>query len=379
MTANVGLGFAKMPPDPLHYQQAWWTFANATAISAYQFQYDPAGRADASQLPALDLRAPGAATEGGFDFDFLPGVREIFQTAAQIVEERGPQLIRAFADNVNGVAVSLKYKDRVIVPEPCITFFVNTKLSKNQVPVPVPDSIDGVRTDVVEGGAPVLYTAAAGHIPGQRTRPPEPGTSVSHVRVTSGTFGCLVEDDQHSYILSCAHVLSDVTGTVGDSVVQPGTTYGGTAPADQIARLSKWVPLSTGVCVADAAIAELDEPTQVTANIRGLGKPTGTRTLTKVGLSVQKSGDMTGVTSGIVIGLNGTVGPIVINGHTVFLQNVILTTGMSQPGDSGSLLMDYQKQALGLLFGGLQNGNSFVVSWFTPIDIVLKALSVRLA
>jgi hypothetical protein len=51
-----------------------------------------------------------------------------------------------------------------------------------------------------------------------------------------------------------------------------------------------------------------------------------------------------------------------------------MTTGMSAGGDSGSLIVDKNSQkAVGLLFAG-----SGTATIFTPIDLVLNALQVRI-
>jgi hypothetical protein len=242
----------------------------------------------------------------------------------------------------------------------------------------VPPKIDGVPVDVVEAGTPLLHKAP-GHVPGIRLRPADPGMSLSHFRVSSGTFGCLVEDGVRQYILSCAHVLSDATASPGDTILQQAPLYGGSSPSDDIASFTRAIPLTSGSCIADAGIAEVTNLSDVTASIRGIGKPIGTRALSGVGLLVQKSGDMTGLTHGVVTGIKGTIGPLQVNGvANVYFTDAIITTGMSEPGDSGSLLMDHQDQAIGLLFGGLQYGSTYVVSWFSPIDTVLSNLGVSL-
>jgi len=300
-------------------------------------------------------------------------IRERFDIAAAVVGKYRADLIRSFP-LVTAVAVSLKYFHGRVSPHvPCITFFVAEKIPRNVVP----EEIEGVPTDVVEAGTPALL-ASMPHKPGQKLRPAKPGTSVSHFNVSSGTFGCLVEDDQHKYVLSCAHVLANATASVGDAVLQPGSFYGGAVSNDQIASLTKTL-LGSGAFIADAAIAKADDPSMVDPDILGIGKPSGVRTLNSVGWAVQKSGDITGVTRGVVVGIKGTVGPLQINGvPNVYFNDVIITTGMSANGDSGSLLLDNQNRAIGLLFAGLQFGSSYVVSWYSPIDTVLQNLGVRL-
>jgi hypothetical protein len=369
-----------MPEDSKaaeQYRQAWARFG-AVARRVYQsYQATP------ELLPEIYTRFETVLPRwrppeigDGLGFDQSDEFQEKYRKAAAAIDEFGDTMLSSFP-LVSGVAVSLRYAGGEILPEPCVTFFVEKKLPESAGEPAIPRSIAGVPTDVVEAGRPVLQTSGAGHIRGQRIRPAQPGTSISHIRVTAGTFGCLVEDEKRQYILSCAHVLSDAAGAAGEAIVQPGTHYGGAAPKDQVARLTKTVPLSNGVCIADAGIAEVDDPSGVTADIRGLGKPVGTRSLTGLGVNVQKSGDFTGVTHGIVTGLKGTI-TLPINGMTVTFQDAIITSGMSGPGDSGSLLMDNRNQAIGLLFGGLQHESSWVVSWYNPIDVVLGKLGVTL-
>lgn len=308
---------------------------------------------------------------------------DLAERADEILDKRGEDLLEKYPQ-VTGVAVSLRYRrGEVLAGHPCITFFVAQKLSpKDLGDSAVPLEIDGVPTDVVEAGVPQLHRARPRHHPGARLKPAEPGASISHARVSSGTFGCLVKDSQgRTYLLSCTHVLLDATGTVGDPVVHPGTLYGGTAPADQVARLTKALKVASRV--PDAAIAEVVDPSRVTSAIRYIGaKPAGTRVLRSTGVQVQKSGDKTGLTFGTVIGLGATVGPYHVNGMPVRYTRAIVTNGMSEPGDSGSVLLDYTNRAVGLLFGALKSGGAgrarYVTSWHSPIEPVLKQLGVHL-
>jgi hypothetical protein len=207
------------------------------------------------------------------------------------------------------------------------------------------------------------------------------------VRGTSGTFGCLVRDRAgNAYVLSCAHVLSDGAAAAGDPIVQAGSAFGGRPMDDCIATFSNAIPLRQGVCVADAAIAAVVEPSAVTRCVRYLpNAPRGIRSLTRVGLQVKKSGDQTGLTEGTVIGINGVFPPMTVNGVSdCVFHNVIVTTGMSRSGDSGSLLVDGRHHAIGLLFAGLERPGpdgtvECVASWFSPIGDVLSELGVSLA
>lgn len=306
-------------------------------------------------------------------------VDPVVARARTILLTRGHDLLLSFP-SASGVALSLRYRDgEIVADEPCLTFFVAEKLPGDLLGNrAIPGEIAGIPTDVVESGKPDLHVPP-GHAQGTRLRPLQPGGSICHMQLSSGTLGCFVEDAAGTtYVLSCAHVLCDHTWHTGDSIVQPGPRYGGATPADTIAHLDRWLPLLSGPSQADAAIAAIAPGTKLTAAIRYIGvRPSGTRTLTGVGMLVQKSGDATGLTHGITTGIHATIGPYGVNGvNGIYFTDTIVTSAMSLPGDSGSLLMDYQGQAIGLLFGGLRFPGSaspggYVTSWFHPIEPVL--------
>lgn len=318
----------------------------------------------------------GVLDGGGVDVEADPSTAR----ARSALKESGPNILRDFP-GAAGVGLSLRYRPgQLIDPVPTVTIFSRA----DPAVLKVPDIYLDLPTCVVQGGLPTLHSN--GHLPGLRLRPAPPGGSVGHVRITSGTFGCLVRDeDDNQYILSCAHVLSDGLAVPGDDIVQAGSGHGGRAPGDCIATFERAVPLQSGTSVADAAIARVGNSTHVDSIVRYVNsKPQGTRSLSKVGVLVQKSGDQTGLTHGIVVAANATIGPYSVNGVSgIYFTDAIVTTGMAQPGDSGSLLMDYQCNAVGLLFGGLLSPTTtppaYVADWYNPIDTVLQALGVSLA
>lgn len=126
----------------------------------------------------------------------------------------------------------------------------------------------------------------------------------------------------------------------------------------------------------DAALAMPLNPGMFSNEILQLGQPRGTRP-PQLGLRVRKMGRTTGLTFGSITLLNATVdvgyntrsGP-----KTARFTGQVMASGMSQGGDSGSLVVaEDTMQAVGLLFAG-----SGIASIFTPIDWVLEALNVRL-
>src|SRR5207249_8866045 len=133
--------------------------------------------------------------------------------------------------------------------------------------------------------------------------------------ITAGTFGCLVRDirPQSSgeyLILSNNHVLADVNaGSAGDLILQPGPFDGGVFPADAVATLERFEPITfgmTGYNVVDCAVATaLDSRNVVNATI-GRAMPRGIG-LALVGQEVFNVGWTTRVTVGRGLAFDGNV------------------------------------------------------------------------
>ncbi len=306
--------------------------------------------------------------------------------------------------NVVGVAVSLKMTKGKLTEEYSLTILVEEKLAKTKVSKKslVPSELDGVPTDVIEVGKIEALTFNA------RVRPTLPGYSIGHNNITAGTFGCLVRDirrccsslendrgkiptQKESYgdylILSNNHVLADVNqGNAGDLILQPGPFDGGVYPSDGFATLERFEPIvlsprlnfpppgyPPGFNLVDAAVARPIYGRDVTASIIGLIMPQGIDQAASVGALVIKAGRTTQVTTGRVLATNATISPIGYGDAGVAaFRHQILTTAMSAGGDSGSLLMDINLNAVGLLFAG-----SPFVTIHNHIADVETALGVR--
>ena len=61
------------------------------------------------------------------------------------------------------------------------------------------------------------------------------------------------------------------------------------------------------------------------------------------------------------------------SGRTVRFVNQVFASPMSAPGDSGAAIMDMQRRAVGLLFGGSDRATIF-----TPIQRILERFDVTL-
>ncbi len=211
-------------------------------------------------------------------------------------------------------------------------------------------------------------------------RPPFPGISVAHYKVTAGTLGCFVQDEKKKiYILSNNHVLANSNkGKYRDPILQPGLMDGGKRTKDIIAELSYLVELDrAGANRMDAAIAEVlpgvpHEYAFGKKNVTGMAEPFN-------GMKVEKLGRSTGHTKGRVTTRNLDI-QVDFDGKAVeFIDQFEIKgnrgTMFCDSGDSGALV--YQKDtmnAVGLLFAGTDDGTTFA----TPISEVLGAFSVRI-
>ena len=121
----------------------------------------------------------------------------------------------------------------------------------------------------------------------------------------------------------------------------------------------------------DAALARPILETDTRDDIMDVGEVVGVKDAT-LGMTVVKSGRTTGMTSGIVNVLDATVTVGYGESRTAAFENQIVTTPMSEGGDSGSLMLESGSGlAVGLLFGG-----SSQATLFNPIQAVLDGLQV---
>ena len=325
--------------------------------------------------------------------DAIERVEEINETG-RITEVQDKHVAALMAlDNVVGVAPSLKMKAGKPTHRWSLTVFVETKLPKAKVSKGslVPAQVEGVPTDVVEVGKiePLVFNG--------RVRPALPGFSIGHHNITAGTFGCLVHDIRRCcckaekescavpskeecpsdyLILSNNHILADSNrGKPGDQILQPGPFDGGLFPADGIATLERFEPIvcssPAGYNLVDAAIARPTFSRNVTASIIGLVIPRGVDQAF-IGSLVVKVGRTTQVTVGRVLAVNATISVGPYNCGTAVFRHQIVTTAMAAGGDSGSLLMDSNLNAIGLLFAG-----SALLTIHNHIGDVETALGVR--
>jgi hypothetical protein len=243
----------------------------------------------------------------------------------------------------------------------------------------VPSEIDGIQTDVFECGE---ITKMVGFR--EKVRPIKPGFSVSHGKVSAGTIGGIFQDkDGDIVILSNFHVLTpDGKAKIGDIIYQPGTIdaiddllfKGWTRPLDKLPYIGTLKNHSNiganAVNTHDSAIAKI-HPDLVNSGFIDiiypqLGKPLSGFGTVDVNNNVYKLGRTTGFTTGKILSKSATFKIPYEFGLATF-NDCIISTAMSQGGDSGSLGINENMQAFGLLFAGSQK-----VTLFNPISHVVN-------
>lgn len=311
--------------------------------------------------------------------------------------------------NVVACGVGYKISGEQVTDEPSVVVSVIRKLPVAQLTDQdlVPRDLDGVPTDVIETGVLRAFLANGGHRDRWRPTVP-PGVTIGHEDITAGTFGCLVRRGDERLILSNNHVLADSNaGQIGDAILQPGRSDGGT-DADKIAELTDYVAIdfgdepAPGGCGAslvrllrvfsrqptpqpreqagqepsgenevDAALARPLSDDLVSADILEIGVPTGIAQVT-LGTQVQKSGRTTDYTTGRIIQIDVTA-RISYGNRTALFVNQLMADRMSEPGDSGSAVLDMERNVIGLLFAGSSN-----TTLINPIQKVLTALDIQI-
>jgi hypothetical protein len=344
-------------------------------------------------------------------------LHEAHATAVQeLLEPEDAQLPRP---NVIGLGVGVKETDGVPTGEPALLVLVTHKVPPDELTADelVPATLQDVTTDVVEVGEvtaeqftqekvdvaeePPLMMADVGvQTLTKRIRPVEGGYSVGHRDITAGTIATAAYDilpggtisppapgigiPPRYYILSNNHVLANSNfAVIGDPVLQPGPFDGGMLTTDIIGRLSRFVPITfepplprifhrnlVDAALAETAYHDVDREIHWVGNVRGWRR----KASVTVGTLVQKSGRTTNYTVGRVVAINATIDVGYGAGRVARFIDQIVTTNMSAPGDSGSLITTLDEVAVGLLFAG-----SSVATIANQIENVRALLRVEVA
>lgn len=313
--------------------------------------------------------------------------------------------------NVVGVGVGYKIVAGQQTDVPCVIVFVTQKvaaesLSRKQL---VPEEVAKVPTDVVESGEIFAHQSRTG-----KFRPAPGGVSIGHRQITAGTLGAVVRDRNSGdrLILSNNHVLTNSnSASPGDIILQPGSADGGTVANDAIGSLLRYQPIQfdaepgpPGDCsranafagfgnrlaralnsehrvysyrtqqavnLVDAAVARPFNDIDIVERVLDIGEISGPKEAV-VGMPVRKSGRTSGLTNGSIMALNTMVTVNYGGNRNAVFDQQIVSGPMSQPGDSGSLLVDGDShRAVGLLFAGSQQ-----TTIYNPIKLILDLLEL---
>jgi hypothetical protein len=92
----------------------------------------------------------------------------------------------------------------------------------------------------------------------------------------------------------------------------------------------------------------------------------------EINMEVKKSGRSSGLTKGRIVAIEATLTVNMNETDTAVFEDQFITTPLSKPGDSGSLILDMNNNAVGLLFAGSEKATVC-----NRISNVLEKLSVK--
>ncbi|MFQ4148487.1 hypothetical protein AAGW05_07280 [Arthrobacter sp. LAPM80] len=301
---------------------------------------------------------------------------------------------------VVGVDIGEKISGGKPTGEMSILVYVKAKKKKSALSAKdlVPPMVDGVKTDVqelvielqaamgrLEGELQIdagTYTTLHGGIGMGPSRsvymtPPDVPTAGNYVFV--GTLGAMVRDRASGATMALTnfHVAAINSGwNVGDRMVQPGRVDGGNPATQEFGALTR-AQLTENT---DGAVVTVDSAKAWDYTVEGIGDVAGTSTAT-AGMAVQKRGRTTEHTFGNVASADATISIDYGDGiGTRTLRHQIrISTDTSQSarfsdhGDSGSTVMDMNRNVVALLFAGSSDGST---TFANPIAGVLNELGV---
>jgi len=315
-------------------------------------------------------------------------------------------------ENVVGVGVGYKQIRGEETDQLSLIIFVEKKIPSDRLSKSglIPGKIKDLHTDIVEIGRVRLLENRV-----DRWRPACPGISIGHYKISAGTFGAVVKDKTtgEKLILSNNHILANATNgndsrsSIGDPILQPGPHDGG-GPNDQIATLLRFIPIrqtvqdvecpvaaaalhagniiihtirprynirltkyTNDINIIDAAVAKPNKQGLIDEKVLDIGMIEGTAHVVP-GESIKKSGRTSGLSEGKVQAIGVTIKVGISEEENGLFTDQVVSNILSQPGDSGSLIVNSGKQAVGLLFAG---SDKYTI--FNRIENVMERLKIK--
>nr|WP_315155400.1 hypothetical protein [uncultured Flavobacterium sp.] len=316
--------------------------------------------------------------------------------------EKLPELIEEYLKrpDITSISVSIKMVNNKLADKLSYMFGVRKKLPIEQVETPIPTSIYGFPTDVIEFEIPrnkeEAFSVEVGDSRTEKTDPLIGGISISAdgeietggVKMkTRGTLGVMVNKtgDDRPYMVTCAHVLVGTNTVLNSEVCQQAKWETALDYCHNCAELKAYFyqnvtfvrdskPIEAWL---DCAIARKEWFRSVT-----IGKVYGVLKLilgfvpeinpSLIGKEVCKSGIKTDITKGTIQSITLNAKLENFDGTEVIARNLIQVIGssgdFSQPGDSGSaVFLTENSLMIGLLAAG-----SNTMSAVTASDAILS-------
>jgi hypothetical protein len=301
-------------------------------------------------------------------------------------------------EDVNALGIGTRRVKGKATGEICLKAFVPKKLPEKRLPgwklLPKYLHVGGqqVMVDIEEMDKAVVPNMDMGLYAGTLPLPSfmtvRPGQSSANVATDVGTI-CVYakrKTDPGTYrrfFLSCNHVFSSLNlAPYGTPIIAPARLDGGLYPYNEVGRLADFIPIMFGPLYGnfcDAAVAHTVLETGGTNTITDIGliSELGSISSIEANPQVRKIGRSSGVTQGIVVAAHASIkvdywAMGAYGANTVF-HDQIITSLMGTYGDSGSLLINHQQQAIGMLFAG-----SATHTFFNPLSIILRLFNMEI-
>lgn len=308
--------------------------------------------------------------------------------------------------NVTGVDVDYKTVDGKQTNELALVVWVREKTDDVPEEELIPPKLHGVQTDVIEGEffpslpkvkvakakaktkakkakvkSEAILAQAPENVTDDIANPLVGGVSVGPCDVNGyGTLGVTIVYQGLHMILSNLHVLAPSLNPQGALITQPGNSMGGNCPTTLAGTFhSGFLGQPSNV---DAALAVIQNRFAVQGRILLIGQITGTD-VTFPGDNVAKYGATSQFTTGRVASDTFTVrinyptfGPQIFY-NQLRIVNDVQGQSFQSPGDSGAILLNEDREAVGLMYGRHDSSTSQGQGLANPIQDVMRAFHMN--